>query len=108
MFFDPMLLRQARETQRLSQETMARRAEVSVSTYSKYESGAITPTTRMLGRLASLLGCRVDDFFAVEGVSPADLAALREAVDALPPLGPDDIDKIATILASVPRMSEAS
>jgi transcriptional regulator with XRE-family HTH domain len=64
MFSGP-LLRQQRLAAGLKPEHVA--LEIDRSTYSvrEYELGRVTPSTDVLGKLADIFGCPVDDFFAI-------------------------------------------
>ena len=55
-----------RESRSISQKNLAESLNVSQSCVAKWESGGIFPRTQLLPKLASILGCTIDDLFADE------------------------------------------
>ncbi len=102
MHFDPERLRAAREAADWSREQLARVVDIHPVTVHKYERGLVAPSARLLGLLASALRVPVSEFYVDDHrLSGADLARLREMVDALPPLTIDDLDAVDAILTPV-------
>lgn len=59
-------LRNIRRSRTLNQEQMASLLEISQQTYSKYESGRLTPSVDVKARIAAILGASVADLFGEE------------------------------------------
>jgi transcriptional regulator with XRE-family HTH domain len=73
-------LRNLRRARTISQAYFARLLGVSQQTYSKYESGLITPPIDQRARIATILGVAVADLFEtdhVEQVAPVRQGAAR-------------------------------
>lgn len=68
MPFRPDLLKALRETKSLSQEALAKMAEISHSAIAKCESGKSTPNSETLDRLAVALDATIDYFYVREHV----------------------------------------
>lgn len=64
--FDRLRFRDNRADLGLTQEAVARELNRSLSLIRAYESGRRSPSTAMLGQLASLLGVPVDTLLTVE------------------------------------------
>jgi transcriptional regulator with XRE-family HTH domain len=75
--FRPDLLKALRETKSLSQEALAKMAEISHSAIAKCESGKSTPNSETLDRLAVALDATIDYFYGrgPEKLDPATAAA---------------------------------
>lgn len=67
--FDGSRLRILRENAGVSRERLAVAIGRSYSAVVQYESGALTPPTRVLAHIADTLGVPVDDLFAGEVVA---------------------------------------
>jgi transcriptional regulator with XRE-family HTH domain len=61
-----------RETQEKTQEALAKAAKVSQSYIARVESGEVTPSVRVLERLAKVLGVSINDLMG--GVTLDDYA----------------------------------
>ncbi|HLZ39066.1 MAG TPA: helix-turn-helix transcriptional regulator [Mycobacteriales bacterium] len=103
--FRGALLRAQRESLGKSVEQLALDVGRSASAIHKYQSDAITPSSRTLGALAAALGCSVADFYD-DSDRPDPVAAydahLRAVVDALPPLTDDQRRRLAVLLTDRP------
>ncbi len=64
-------LRERRMAAGLTQATLADRIEVSRKTINTIENGIFIPSTLLALRLASTLGCRVEDIFALAHGEPS-------------------------------------
>jgi transcriptional regulator with XRE-family HTH domain len=103
--FNGALLRARRESLGRSREAVAVQVGRSVSALTKYESGAVTPSSRTLGALAGALGCSVADFYD-DSDRPDPVGAydqhLRAVVESLPPLNDDQRRRLAVLLTDRP------
>jgi transcriptional regulator with XRE-family HTH domain len=72
-------LREARENQRprLTQKKLAERVGVSARTVAGYEAGEYLPAVDIAGRIATILGVRVDELL---GIAQRDLAPQPRSV----------------------------
>lgn len=84
-------LRDLREAKHLTQEELAKTAEIKYDTYRKYEMGQTTPRMEHLSKLAKVHGLSIEELIGVGGsvtvkYAPEDIANLRSALRAdLPP-----------------------
>lgn len=62
-----MDIQSVRKEKGVSQEDLARAIGVNRATLSKYETGAISPTVKMLGKIAEELGVSILTFFIDNG-----------------------------------------
>lgn len=60
-------LKEERQKAGLTQESLARQMDLSVSTIVKWEHGHMNPSFDNLSKLREILGCRMDDLFGKEG-----------------------------------------
>lgn len=66
-------LREIRRRKNMTMEELARRAGLSVSSISLYETGQRSPDYKVLMKLASILGCSLEELSgAYDYVSPAE------------------------------------
>ncbi|MBD0315256.1 MAG: helix-turn-helix domain-containing protein [Nitrospiraceae bacterium] len=78
-------LRERREQLGLSQGELARQAEITRQAVSSIESNAYLPTTAVALKLASVLGCRVEDLFRLAQAEDVLEGTLVGALPAPPP-----------------------
>ena len=69
--FSGVRLRLIREDRGLTKEQLAVNSGRSYSAITKYESGDVVPSGRILGTLAVALGVGVDELFAAAPADPA-------------------------------------
>lgn len=67
--FSGARLRAARLTAGLKAEQLAVGIDRSVYSVHQYERGVAAPSAPVLGALADVLGCRIDDLYAAEAVT---------------------------------------
>lgn len=78
-------VRERRQALGLTQQQLAQRAGVSRQTLVAIEAGRLTPSVTVALRLARVLGCSVEDLFALPEPQVVD-AQLAEVAEPLPPL----------------------
>lgn len=69
-------LRTMRESQKISQDQLAKQIHVDRSTIAKWETGVALPNAAKLPLLASVLDCTIDELF---GRAPPDRAGRESA-----------------------------
>lgn len=65
-------LRERRTAAGLTQAALAERTQVSRKTINTIENGVFIPSTLLALRLAAVLGCRVEEIFALAPGDPTD------------------------------------
>ena len=71
------MIRKQREAMRMTVAQLAKRIEVSRNTITNYESGKTEPSASDLVRLANALGCRIEAFLGIAGMTDPPRFAFR-------------------------------
>ncbi|WP_250009122.1 helix-turn-helix transcriptional regulator [Actinoplanes sp. M2I2] len=95
-------LRQLRHAAGYTVDQAAEKIGRSTHTIRSYESGRVSPPAHVLGEIAAVYDCQVSDFYAADGSQDADerLAAIKAAARNAPPLAPEDLGVIVSLLAA--------
>lgn len=93
-------LKKLRKKLQVSQEDFARKVELSVRGYQKYEQGESAPTPEILDRFARVLGCDPLELLSPEEKTPKapDLASAGSLLSKLGSLEPRHLRVVMAIL----------
>ncbi len=111
---DPDRLRYAREQAKLTRETLARKAEVSVKSIQRFEAGEVNPTQAILDRMALHLQVRPKWLCGEDGemdaprlqsflLAQAPRPTLFTLVSSILALSPEDRAALLRLLQSEPH-----
>jgi transcriptional regulator with XRE-family HTH domain len=98
------LVKQARLDAGLTMTEFAYRLGKSTSTVARYESGQITPSLRVLTKMAEVLGVEVTDLY--EPDNPRDevaafAAEMQRIIDKMPPFSEEQKTRLRALLRGV-------
>ncbi|WP_260858416.1 helix-turn-helix domain-containing protein [Paraburkholderia sp. BCC1885] len=84
-----------RRARGLTQEQLSEAAGLAQASLSHIERGVSAPSLERLSQLATLLGCRLVDFFGEAGTAPADRAVrIHEKLLALTAVQQDALERL--------------
>lgn len=96
-------LKELREHVFLSQAELARRSGIGQGSISAIESGKQSPTAETLSRLCSVLGVSLSEFFADEVPEPELPPYIRELLETIRHLDPEQVAQLTELLKSFMR-----